>query len=640
MTLHFFTFTHDLNAGPLSIIKNSCWRNGIDMNYLGDGLGKFTTARKLSLLEEKLAELDDNDIVCAVDGFDVYFSSGPAEIEKRFLAMDCDCVVSAERAYSHQYPNYREFYDQVNASGPYRYVNTGSVIGYVGTLKKMYKSSWSMRIQSKIFTARNINKAKHYLSICAKFLKLRNFHPNSIYTYIYYTDQQHIGRFIARNSGKYKIRLDYDTKLFWCCAFEWDDIEAHYYVKNGKLFNVHTNRDPVVVHVPGWRVHRGIFVQLYKVQNSMKKPVIDLVLSTPDGAPQKLVDYLYQDLFSAGSSESGGKLSEIIFDIGKLHDWVLQSHQKAWYQMGKWENGIDLTHEQKLKCQEIVDGLPYNCGTAVNDSRLSYLAPIWMEKLKNPVLIFCYSDPMSCAVSLQRKWRFPLNFGLALWEYYVLSAARQLDICDYLLFSIPKLRESPDKYLQTIQSRYYEICGQNHGQANPIVSDSLSELISLVPSAPEGISESEFQREIFEDLEDGNLDKIRRRQLSKSAEDILFQYGNLRAGYDLLKSENQVGEDPSIQSDEKENLPVESTIPSEHSNEMIREIVVHIKGMDPQTFYSMVEDPIFDALTNALQNQSKRPGEIVYIECGDSENTGMYFSAADLIGVEYNLVEA
>jgi len=253
--VYFYSWTHDINNKNLLELKESARRYNIKINYLG--INSFKSVdMKIKLLYDQLCTLDDNKIVCAVDGFDVFICAGADEIKQRFLSFNCDCVISAERAYSHQYEKYKDFYDKIDCKSPYRYVNSGSIIGYVGALKKIYAPTFATILLPKIFSV--IRKVKIKFNL--------NFIPG-----FYYFDQKRIGEYVAKNPENLKVRLDHDTKIFWCCAWEWEDIDNHFKVENAKIINSHTNNAPLIIHVPGWRKHRDVLTKLFKIQESLGK---------------------------------------------------------------------------------------------------------------------------------------------------------------------------------------------------------------------------------------------------------------------------------------------------------------------------------------------------------------------------------
>jgi hypothetical protein len=207
--------------------------------------------------------------VCAVDGFDVLFCGNADEIKQRFLSFKCDCVISVERAYSQQSGKYKNYFDKIHCESPYRYINSGSIIGYAGALRKIYAPTLYSIVLPKIFTGRVLKKIKNISWTVKRRFKLKNFNANYPHTFLYYGDQKHVGRYVATNSGKLNIKLDHGTKIFWCTAWEWKDIDNHFRVEDTKVINNHTNNDPLIIHVPGWRVYRDVLVKLFKIQESL-----------------------------------------------------------------------------------------------------------------------------------------------------------------------------------------------------------------------------------------------------------------------------------------------------------------------------------------------------------------------------------
>ncbi|MGD8414287.1 MAG: PqqD family peptide modification chaperone, partial [Candidatus Latescibacterota bacterium] len=249
--LCFYAFANNVAARQLKELKESAADQGILLRFLGEGVRRFDTRMKLTLLYEEVGRLPDDQIVCAVDGFDVFFCADAAAIEGKFRAMDCDCVISAERAYAHQYPRYKALFDRVRTESPYRYVNTGSIIGYAHALRKICAPTLATTFQSKMITPKSINQIKRWSSKLAEAAGWKGFDKNFIYSYVYYTDQQHVGKYVATNPDELRIELDHETELFWCTAWEWRDIRKHYRTGGNKIVNNHTGNAPMIVHVPG-----------------------------------------------------------------------------------------------------------------------------------------------------------------------------------------------------------------------------------------------------------------------------------------------------------------------------------------------------------------------------------------------------
>ena len=275
--IRFYSWTHNINDNKITELKDSALNHNIKVKYLGTHLKCFgSTFTKALLLYDELCKLDENDIVCAVDAFDVFFCAGEDAIKNAFLSFNCDCIVSAEREYSQQYKVYKHHYEErKNHSNndthqsPYIYLNAGSIIGYVGALKKLYAPTIYSLTLPRIFRGRIMRIIKRASHTAKKIFNLEKFDAESIVTFLAYTDQKHIGVNIARNPHNLRILLDYNTDIFWCCAWEWHDIEKHFSIRNGQIANIHTRNAPLIIHVPGVQFYRDVFTKLYRTQRSL-----------------------------------------------------------------------------------------------------------------------------------------------------------------------------------------------------------------------------------------------------------------------------------------------------------------------------------------------------------------------------------
>ena len=110
----------------VNIGNNIEWK-GTDMSALGGGM-------KINLMKDYLEPLNDEDIVIFTDAYDVFYADDLATIIERFHDMDSKTVFSAERVcwplseYADKFPE---------APTPYKYLNSGTYIGYVSELKKI-----------------------------------------------------------------------------------------------------------------------------------------------------------------------------------------------------------------------------------------------------------------------------------------------------------------------------------------------------------------------------------------------------------------------------------------------------------------------------------------------------------------------
>lgn len=263
--MKFFIWANQ-NSSKLCQIKESAEFFGIDPEFIGIG-AVVNDMFKISSLYEAACKLKDDEIVCATDGFDVFFQDDVESIIEKFLSFDCDVVYSAERGYTHQYKRYKKYYDNIAGSSPYQYLNAGCVIGYARPIRRIYKASVSLRlkdIRAMIKTLQSIQ----YKIIPRKGREEQL--STSILDWFYYNDQALVGRYIARNPDDIRVRLDYDCALFWCTALEWEEIDRHYSIVDHKIRNRNTNNSPVCIHVPWEEKYRHVFIHLYELSRSIR----------------------------------------------------------------------------------------------------------------------------------------------------------------------------------------------------------------------------------------------------------------------------------------------------------------------------------------------------------------------------------
>lgn len=158
----------------LEKLIQSCHKNGINLDILALGHPYFGNGTKFIHLVQYLNALNEDDIVMFVDAFDVLIVSSKKKILRKFLRENTPFLMSAEMNCA-PHPHLASSYPP--APTPFKYINTGSFIGYVRNLK-----AWLQDLQP--ISARECDQGQttiHYLK-----------HPNN---------RQH-------------FKLDYHCRLF------------------------------------------------------------------------------------------------------------------------------------------------------------------------------------------------------------------------------------------------------------------------------------------------------------------------------------------------------------------------------------------------------------------------------------------
>lgn len=109
-----------------NIGKGVKWE-GTDMSGLGGGM-------KINLMKEFLEHKNDKDIVLFTDGYDAFYADDLETITERFLDMGHKVIFSGEMICWPHADKASKFPD---APTRYKYINSGTYIGYVSELKKI-----------------------------------------------------------------------------------------------------------------------------------------------------------------------------------------------------------------------------------------------------------------------------------------------------------------------------------------------------------------------------------------------------------------------------------------------------------------------------------------------------------------------
>lgn len=121
----------------LEKLINSCEKHQIHLEILALGHPYFGNGTKLIHMKQYLQTLNDDDIVMFVDAFDVLVVANKKKILRKFLRENSPFIMSAElncAPHTHLAPHYPP------APTRFKYVNTGSYIGYVKNIKSWLKA--------------------------------------------------------------------------------------------------------------------------------------------------------------------------------------------------------------------------------------------------------------------------------------------------------------------------------------------------------------------------------------------------------------------------------------------------------------------------------------------------------------------
>ncbi len=183
---------------------NKEWR-GTDMSGPGGG-------QKINLLKDYLKDLPDEDLFLFTDGFDVFYADDINTIYERYRDLSARLIFGAE-LYCWPQEDLADKHPQSNT--PYRYLNSGNIIGSVKEMKKILKNC-------------NVKDAED--------------------------DQLFFQKIFIEN--KFDIKLDYE-----CYLFQTHDEDTE--ILNGQLHNPKTLCCPCIYHGNGGDEAKQKFDSLY-----------------------------------------------------------------------------------------------------------------------------------------------------------------------------------------------------------------------------------------------------------------------------------------------------------------------------------------------------------------------------------------
>ena len=131
--LHICTVASSKAQGLKQLLR-SCERHGITIDVLGMDLPYNGNSHKLLYVQEYLNNFPPEDLVLFVDAYDVLFMSNAETIRNKFLNMNVPFLISAERG-CFPFPRLAKHFPPGPSS--FRYLNSGSYIGYVHAIKEI-----------------------------------------------------------------------------------------------------------------------------------------------------------------------------------------------------------------------------------------------------------------------------------------------------------------------------------------------------------------------------------------------------------------------------------------------------------------------------------------------------------------------
>lgn len=180
------------------------------------GIGHQFVAHKqrIWILRDYLKTIPQNTLVVCMDGSDTLFNDTLSSLFKKFKNKNTRILISAEKSYTHQYPQFKDKFN--NILSEYRYINAGTFMGYAGDLLQMLED---------------------IIGINQQF-------PNA-------NDQGLLGIWVSeRLNQPTLVKLDSNCDIFWVTTGDWFRLKE--IAQTRKIIsNPFTNTIPIIIHCVG-----------------------------------------------------------------------------------------------------------------------------------------------------------------------------------------------------------------------------------------------------------------------------------------------------------------------------------------------------------------------------------------------------
>jgi hypothetical protein len=221
-------------------LVESCKKNGKELVVLGFGEEWQGFAWKFKLIIDYLKTLDDNDIVCFIDGYDVICTRNLLELKNTFIEIknktQCKIIVGHDKIVTDNFIYYLSkkivtmYFDTCNNIS----LNSGTYIGYAKDLLEVLILTY--------------NTEPQYAADDQKLLiKYCNLNPNNVF-------------------------IDIDNNIFLTIAKPLGNIDYLLSIKNNEI--IYNNNNPFFIHAPGGTYLDNVIKLLgYKIPKSIDNQI-------------------------------------------------------------------------------------------------------------------------------------------------------------------------------------------------------------------------------------------------------------------------------------------------------------------------------------------------------------------------------
>ncbi|WP_324281904.1 glycosyltransferase [Cyanobacterium aponinum UTEX 3222] len=294
-------------------------------------------------------------------------------------------------------------------------------------------------------------------------------------------------------------------------------------------------------------------------------------------------------------------------DMRRVCDGLLFASGCDWWKLNRFDiNRIaktSLKHWQN-EFQKILSDLnEYPCWV-LKEPRMSFVLPLLESFVSFPVVVIAFRNPLEVAMSLEKRNNFPLSFGLALWELYVIESLKFAQNKPTIWVDYNKLIESPEQEMEDIYNSMEQI---SSGKLKLLSSE---ELLEVVKPKYKRNSFSQSLENILSD-EQINLYSILQQKsclspiptLSQEAKNILkwFEFNRFSHGkINLIKTPAYISSPPTV------DINLVAYNDEEHIEEVLDSILLQsYKNFQVTVFDDASQDKTVEIVFKIAQKDSR-----------------------------------
>ncbi len=212
-------------------------------------------------------------------------------------------------------------------------------------------------------------------------------------------------------------------------------------------------------------------------------------------------------------------------DMRSVCDGLLFGAGCDWWKLNRFDfariSQRSLKHWQN-EFEKILWDLNKHSCWVLKEPRMCLVLPLLESFLNSPIAVICFRNPLEVAMSLEKRNDFPLSFGLALWELYIISSLNIAENKSIIWVDYNGLIENPKDEMTKI---YHSMENISYGKLRLLSDDELSQVVKQKLRRNQThqsleIFLSEEQKYLYNILQENNFPAVI-PTLSKEAEDTL-----------------------------------------------------------------------------------------------------------------------